>query len=253
MRWTVGDIMIATVRFTQHERSGSRRMGAREQRKFTLLDSAGLMAATAVGLAWGRGAWPALMSTWFVRPKGGWTFLEVFGVLPNALLTPFPMLAAGTLTILGLRLVQPRPPLNRPALQPGTAACGAATIALMMAGLGLLAESLTFVVLRGNSWLDFVEEMPFWTFIFFRLASGTPPAACCAILSVWIVLALSRHGRLGNDWVDRAGCVIGVLWIITALCWWVQDLDIIRSAVGKLGYSIQSPGGAGMGGMMRGF
>jgi hypothetical protein len=193
------------------------------------------------------------MSTWFVRPKGGWTSLEVFGVLPNALLTPFPMLAAGTLTMLALRLVQPRPPVNRLPLQPGTAACGAATIAMIMVGFSLVAESFVYVVLRGNSWLDFVEEVPFWTFLFFRFVSCTPPAACCAILSVWIVLALSRHGRFGNDWVERAGCVIGALWLITALSWWVQDVDIIRSAVGKLGYSIQSPGGAAMGGMSGGF
>jgi hypothetical protein len=186
------------------------------------------------------------MSTWFARPKGGWTFLEVLGVLPNVLLTQFPMLVSCTLTILALRLVQPRPPMNRLPLQPGTAACGAATIALVVAGLSLLAESLTYVVLRGNSWLDLVEEVPFWTFVFFRLASGTPPAACCAILSVWMVLALSRRGRFGNDWVERAGCVIGVLWFVTALCWWVQQVDIIRSAFGKIGYTIQSPGGAGM-------
>lgn len=203
-------------------------MEALQMRKFTLLDSAGLIAATAVGLAWGRAAWPILMSTWFDRPKGGWTCLEVLGVLPNALLTPFPLLVAGTLTMLPLRLIRPRPRVRRLVLQPGTAACGAATIALIIVVLNLLAELFTFVLLRGNTWEAFFEELPFWTFIFLRFASGAPPAACCAIISAWTILALSHRGRSGNDWVDRAGRVIGILWFITALSWWVQDVDIIR-------------------------
>jgi hypothetical protein len=120
-------------------------------------------------------------------------------------------------------------------------------ITLVLEGLSLLADYVSFVGLRGNAWRDFVAEEPFQVFAYLKVVSEAAPAASGAILSVWAVLLLSRRGRPARDWVERAGCVVGVLWLLTALCWWATASGIVEVMAGKLGYPIESRGGPAMG------
>jgi hypothetical protein len=160
---------------------------------------------------------------------------------------PLPLLVPLTLILIPIRLIAPRPPRRSLSLYPGTAACGAVLITLILVGLSLLGEYISYVRLRGNTWRDFVEEQPFGAFVYLKVASEVAPAASGAILSVWAVLLLSRRARPARDWVERAGRVVGVLWLITALCWWAAATGIAKDVVGKLGYPMESRGGPVMG------
>ncbi len=170
-------------------------MGVTRGRRLTVLDASALVAATALGLAWGQGAWPSLVASWFTPPRAGWSLLAALAAAPHAVLMPLPLLVSVTLILIPLRLIQPRRPLRSLPLHPGTAACGAVLITLILEGLSVLADYVSYVRLRGNAWGDFVGEQTFGVFAYLKVASEAAPAASGAILSVWAVLLLSRRGR----------------------------------------------------------
>jgi hypothetical protein len=216
------------------------------RRRLTVLDAVALVAATAFGLAWGQAAWPSLADGWFIPPRGGWSMLAALAAVPHALLMTFSLLVSFTLCLLPLRLIRPRPHPRRLPLQPGTAACVAAAIALVLEGVSLLADYVSYVQLRGNSWTDFVEEKPFGAFVYLKLASEAAPAAGGAILSAWAILWLGRRCRTAPDWVEWAGRIVGILWLVTAVCWWAAATRIVEDAAGRLGHPLETHGGPGM-------
>jgi hypothetical protein len=60
-------------------------------------------------------------------------------------------------------------------------------------------------------------------------------AASYAVLVTWALLALSRRGRPERSWIDRAGCVLGVTWMLTAFLFWLGR-NFLRSDIpGALG------------------
>ena len=187
------------------------------------------------------------MASWFTPPRAGWSLLAALAAAPHAVLMLLPLLVSVTLILIPLRLIQPRRPLRSLPLHPGTAACGAVLITLILEGLSVLADYVSYVRLRGNAWGDFVGEQTFGVFAYLKVVSEAAPAASGAILSVWAVLLLSRRGRPVRDWVEWAGRVVGVFWLITALFWWATASGIVEDVAGKLGYPIESRGGSPMG------
>jgi hypothetical protein len=90
-----------------------------------------------------------------------------------------------TLAVLVLRLRKPRPSWSHLLRQPGFWGCAAPVVAaLVMPALGVYLGVWPVVIVPGS------------------------------VMAAWAALALGRQWRYERSWVDRAGRVIGVSWII---------------------------------------
>jgi len=149
-------------------------MQRRWRRPFTILDAMILIAASAVGLALARAIihdaprlWPS--PTWVVQP-----------------VTYF--LLTWTTAFIPLRLRSPRPPLGRLMLQPGMAACCAATILVCI-------QLIAWATIEVPNW----ERNALSTVIrFWRIDSNHPGPAVAMTLILVAALALGS----GVYWMD---------------------------------------------------
>jgi len=126
-------------------------MNSHANRRLAVKDMMVLVAATAMGIAWARGGWAWM---YIVRHETNadlppaWRRLDlIVRAFPIAL----PCLATWTLAFLGLRLCQPRPRMRRLVLQPGTAACVAATLGLAVFALDFGLTSFWWWLLRADT------------------------------------------------------------------------------------------------------
>src|SRR5262249_4634363 len=162
----------------------------RTARRFTLADGMVLVAATAAGLA---------LSRPYVRSLGGALAGPGLGVIPRRIWlgawSPYLMAWSSALAILSLRA--PRPSRRHLGRQPGGAACHAPRLVLFLRGLMALYASVSTM-----------QVFPYYRFIL-----GTANLPGPAIAAVWLNLAIGRRWCPEPDWVDRAGRLIGVLWI----------------------------------------
>jgi hypothetical protein len=190
----------------------------RPSRRLTILDAVALVAATALGFAFTHALWDALLREYFYEPQSGWTVGAALAKAPLSLLVLIPLLMAWTFTLVPLRLLQPRPPLRRLLRQPGLAASGAAILAMAVTHLGFLAQCAVGLIVMGE--FTAISASSASDYFFIQIAPSTVPIAC-AILTAWMILAITRMGRPEPSWIDRTGQILGVLWIATAVCqWW---------------------------------
>jgi len=163
-------------------------------RPFTVLDGMVLVAATAVGLALVHAYVPVLLASRIERAEG--RFVAWATGPPSCLALPW------MLGLLVLRLRQPHPPRRLLARQPGLVACAAALAGLLPGGLW----SLSVAEFRGPAWsrLRFPEQ---W----FGVIDFVAPA----VVGAWLALALSRRWRAEPGWIDRAGRLLGVFWVVS--------------------------------------
>lgn len=179
-------------------------------RPFGILDVLVMIAATAVGLAWIRVVAPTLTleMIWeaiLARPNGEFpgVVVDLAGVIV------VPMLAAWSLALLllGRRDAGTRPRRRRRGPAPGTLACLAAA-----AMLGLpLAVVLVIGAVAGSAALEPHQEV---------LAIGSLVGALLAGIAIfwsWITLALCRRWQPQPTWLDRAGRLIGMTWMLLAM------------------------------------
>ena len=103
-------------------------MPRQSNRRFLISDGMILIAATAVGIALTRAILPGFEE--FSSGAGGAPNMSRYFLIEYALNSIVPTLVSMTIVVLLLRLRQPRPRLRRVFLQPGAAACAAATLAL---------------------------------------------------------------------------------------------------------------------------
>jgi hypothetical protein len=176
----------------------------RPGRAFHLSDALVLLAATGAGLAWVRAV--GYLSDF--EGVAGW--LEVAPDMAALFLLTW------TLAVGGLRLLPPRPPLPRLALQPGAAACGAVALVFSF-------ESFSYLVhiIAGNRGLPWalLRDGGMAAELYLYAVSGGPyhyPVA-----AVWGLLILSRRCRPEPSWVDRAGRALGLCWLLLPL-WWLS-------------------------------
>lgn len=180
---------------------------ATARRRFTLLDIAILVAASACGLAvvgWlnslikGQDAGNIL--GYLVRLYVSRQFGEAGTI---AVMLALPMMAAWTMALIPLRLIRPRPRFRRLACQPGWMACCAVVLALGIAA----AISGAVLAIQGRAQaLSLLEGSPVLT-----LAFGP------AVLASWMALILGRRWRPEPSWVDRLGRILGVVWVLLSL------------------------------------
>ena len=118
-----------------------------------------------------------------------------------------PFLAAATAATLAMRLLRPRPTSRRLFRQPGAVACVAALLAMLIEA-GWVAS-----LLARKSWLMGPDEV----FVFHV------PQVGFAVVGGWLSLAMAGRWRPEPGWIDRAGRLVGVCWIVATLLWWSRD------------------------------
>ena len=103
------------------------------------------------------------------------------------------------LALIPLRLMRPRPPFRWIRRQPGFIAC-------LIVAFGMAHMGLYFAVHR------FKQPIP-WANIDV-LSLIVSPSVGLLILSAWLVLAVSGGWRPERSWIDRAGRMLGIAWIV---------------------------------------
>lgn len=175
-------------------------------RRFTLSDAMVLIAATALGLAWTAPAWPELN-----RATRGlawsWAWFRDIGIL--VLASALPCLLTWTAALTLLRIRRPRPSWRRASRQPGMTA----SLAVMLATLTFFPFVLALIVAqyrRANVgisiWRDIMTGM-------IEVLAVTTPVVGFVVLIAWTMLAIQRQWRCEASWIDRAGRILGALWI----------------------------------------
>jgi hypothetical protein len=124
----------------------------------------------------------------------------------NTLLIP--ILVTLSVATFALRLRPPRPSLRRLFHQSGTSACGIAVACLCYA----LAWWLV-CVFKGTPNAPPEPEHLLGTISFLSRYTIGP-----AVAGAWLVMfAMGRRWNSGSDWLERAGCALGVAWILNNL------------------------------------
>jgi hypothetical protein len=178
------------------------------RRRFTIADGMILVAATAAALATAKSFPP--------RPRSA--------LLPWAAEIP-KLTWAGlifTLALIPIRLRRPRPGRDDLWRRPGWVSCISVAIALAVL---LLQESLSFAtIFRANPVALF---SPGTDLAFFRNKIGQiQTQGIIAIAATWSVLACGGRWESEPGWIDRAGRVIGVYWIVIGLVNWSYGLFV---------------------------
>ncbi|MEW4568218.1 hypothetical protein AB1L88_10150 [Tautonia sp. JC769] len=173
-------------------------------RQVQVADALILVAATAIGLAWGReslgvaisGEGVGLLAREFDAPRP-MTFAER---LRQFTMGAARLLACGSIAVLIVRLRPPRPRRARLISQPGTVAAAVTAAYLLVVAAGFVLA----VVIRAKykpTWSDYAGQ-------------AVPPYEIAqAIGAVWLVLAFAGRWRPERCWIDRLGIAIGLAWI----------------------------------------
>jgi hypothetical protein len=96
----------------------------------------------------------------------------------------FPFLVCWTAALVVMRLRSPRPPWRDLVRQPGLWACLAAVVAEV--------------------------AFPWWDYFGVRLPAIIVPGA---VALAWLALVLTRAWRPERSWIDRAGRIMGLVWL----------------------------------------
>lgn len=163
-------------------------------RRFTILDAMLLVAAVASGIAVERATDYDLHARLVRgRTRGG----EIVAVLDYAQSKYLPFAMTGTIALMASRLIPPRASFPRLARQPGAVACFVATLTISI----LAAWVASVHLFRPGRY-----HRPFglWGYCLY---------VSFAVISGWSCLALSGRWRAEPSWVDRAGRLIGMVWI----------------------------------------
>jgi hypothetical protein len=205
-----------------------------ECRRFHVTDGLLIIAALAAGSAIVR-CW--LNPNWCAQPMG-WAFqaqpsaareLHYAFARGGTWTIPYAMMLTPALLVARAR--RPRPRLERAAQQPGTMACAAALLAMI---LRPSQEAFSYVLdylTRATSAFQLpsppfrrltpaqtlsvgqiVQNITLEMFPFF-----TAPVVAVAVLVAWLVLWTNGRWRPERDWIDRAGRVLGVYWMALAV------------------------------------
>jgi hypothetical protein len=172
-----------------------------------------LIAALAVALMWDRGRIldPA---RWISDPRAGPNpgLIRRLGLaITNVLEFLPPLLAVSSVTLLGLRLRRPRPPLYLLAREPGTVACAVASVVMVPACLAILAWHYQAVGSLRAAWNRAATDLQP------EYLSGLTFLIGVAVMVTWFVMKARRRWLAAAGWLDRLGRLVGVGWILMIL------------------------------------
>jgi hypothetical protein len=154
--------------------------------------------------------WPG----WIARPSPR----VVLYMLSDATAPLIALAGAWTGLLLVLRALPPRPSWRRASRQPGIAACAAALLAMLWVALaaGVMFAILSLFPAWRYDRLWFVQNL---------FAAHVFPLVGLAVAATWLHLVISRRWTRPADWIDRAGRVVGILWIVIGLAWTLRSYD----------------------------
>jgi hypothetical protein len=172
--------------------TGEPAMSVRPRRPVSLRDAMILVALVALGLAGGKAYSDYDRATYLLGPLNPYP-------VDRAVCSLTVFLLIGNAGLLVVRVLQKarRRILARGA---GTAASLASVVAAAFSWANVILHQLYAV---GKTVARYV----------YHVVANVPHDAGPSVLTVWAVLALSRRWR-ANDWVERAGVTLGVLWVL---------------------------------------
>lgn len=170
-------------------------------RRFNVSDAMVLVAASAIGVF----HLPDYWLTWIGSPLDArqWSFSGLLSIGHILLPGASPCLAMWTLALLPLRLRRPRPRLRRLLRQPGMAALGSSSFVIVLALIIQVSALASTGLLRS---LDLRSVMNMLSF-------SLPLMVGSSVAAAWLNLGLSGRWRPEPSWIDRAGRLVGVLWL----------------------------------------
>jgi hypothetical protein len=195
-----------------------------------------LVIAAAAGFAlvrrWLNPMWALYpMQSAFYPPQGPSFARRVHRAVSLAGSWTIPFAITFTLALLAARLRRPRPSFDRIAQQPGTVACAAALLAMVLRcaqdGLSYILEYLTYA----SSPIR-LPSPPFQrltipprqsvgqaihNIVLESFPIVTAPVVGVGVLMAWLVLVANRRWLPERDWVDRGGRILGAYWIALAV------------------------------------
>jgi hypothetical protein len=184
------------------------------RRPFNLMDAMVLIAATAAGLGTARGirdlVWEATGQSVMVGSIGPTLLLAA-----RSTVLAYPFLVAWTIA-LSLLLFLPRrfrPSLGDLINRPGTAACGAAAMAITI-GTVNLAVLIVVAFARNGTPLnskEFLGSCVYGIIHNLGVELGMPGLG---VTVAWSMLALSGRWRSEPNWLDRTGRSLGLAWVV---------------------------------------
>jgi hypothetical protein len=175
------------------------------RRRFTLLDTMILVAATAAGYAVVQWSSPLIVGEPILDVLREMSSLGEIGTTVALLsLIAMPVIASWSLALIPLRLIGPRPRWRRLARQPGLVA--ALAVATTVGFLAMVWTVAAFVVGLGilSGFVELVIPM-------------LPISLGLAVLVSWLTLIAGRRWRPEPSWVDRLGRALGISWILLAI------------------------------------
>jgi hypothetical protein len=187
-----------------------------------LVDALLLTAAVALGIAGTRHVWDRWSYAWFWNLQDGWSPVATLGRLSTVIALQMPTLAAMSLAILIARFVPPRPRWTRIARQPGVVACGIAVFVVALETVGRGAAILYFETLKGYPGATW-NALGFGSWFLSAVLLAAPYPIAYATFAGWAILWLSKRLSPERSWVDRAGVLLGLLWIVSALLFWFNE------------------------------
>jgi hypothetical protein len=176
-------------------------VSSKPHRKFTLIDTIVLVAATAGGMALVRSSGREFKIS---ADMEGWLWYAVL-IRQGIGLSHYFLITWGP-ALLVIRLLPPRPMLRKVWRQPGTIACCATILAVSL-------QAPIFLVLVGG--MDAREAFlkGFLTDSYFMGAQDIA-AVVFSVLGSWLTLVLIGWWRPQPDWIDRLGRFLGFAWIV---------------------------------------
>ena len=175
-------------------------------RKFNLLDIMVLVVVTGAGLGWYRAYVQTAGQYFGTRPGMSWdTWSKSYLSITYWGGQWAPFLVSTTVAVFIFRLRTPRPAWRRLRRQPGWVACASA----LAASLWFLAETFGRGLIR-----DTMNQRVFIMSDSLAVQLGvTLRDTGLAVAAVWMTLLLTGRWRAEPSWIDRAGRILGVLWI----------------------------------------
>jgi hypothetical protein len=178
-----------------------------------------LIAATGIGLAATRhvigtmlGGQTSLFEL-MSRPRWGWNAVEVIRRAQDLLAASLPVFGGWTLV---LPFLQPRHPggVRRNLLRrPGVTACLSAILGIGLGAVVMTGTALTGKLVEGRLRLSVVDWIQYYMLEQLLIYAGV------AVAVVWTIQALSGRWKSSDDWTDRLGRFLGILWIAAGLLW----------------------------------
>jgi hypothetical protein len=192
-------------------------------RPFGLTDAMMCVVAAAVGLWVNQRNWVSFVARW-QRP------VDSHDTLEHVLDLVTPHLAAMTIAVFAVRMRAPRPPLCRLARQPGLVACAVALSALLVIAcwVGVTTAMGRAVEFSEHATNDFEHSRG--SFVLYPLSGRNlvvyGDRIGFAVAGAWLWLWISGRWRAEPTWVDRLGRVMGWLWLVLALVFWLRCYSI---------------------------